>query len=97
MKKLLIATTALVATAGMASADITISGHAAAGIFSGLDYTAPVAAVAGKMTTTAQSTADVTIDAAGKITAGAVTAAVVGTVATTDAQKLSCTQRCCGC
>ena len=89
MKKLLIATTALVATAGMASADITISGHAAAGIFSGLDYTAPVAAVAGKMTTTAQSTAAVTIDAAGKITAGAVTAAVVGTVATTDAQKLA--------
>ena len=32
MKKLLIATTALVATAGMASADITITGHAAAGI-----------------------------------------------------------------
>ena len=89
MKKLLIATTALVATAGMASADITISGHAAAGIYSGLDYTAPVAAVAGKMTTTAQSTAAVTIDAAGKITAGAVTAAVVGTVATTDAQKLA--------
>jgi len=89
MKKLLIATTALVATAGMASADITISGHAAAGIFSGLDYTAPVDAVAGKMTTTLQSTADVAIDAAGKITAGAVTAAVVGTVATTDAQKLA--------
>jgi outer membrane protein OmpU len=37
MKKLLIATTALVATAGMASADITITGHAAAGIYSGLD------------------------------------------------------------
>jgi len=37
MKKLLIATTALVATAGMASADITISGSAAAGIHSGLD------------------------------------------------------------
>jgi len=36
MKKLLIATSALVATAGMASADITISGHAAAGIYSGL-------------------------------------------------------------
>ena len=32
MKKLLIASTALVATAGMASADITITGHAAAGI-----------------------------------------------------------------
>ena len=37
MKKLLIATTALVATAGMAAADITITGHAAAGFHSGLD------------------------------------------------------------
>jgi outer membrane protein OmpU len=37
MKKLLIASTALVATAGMASADITVSGSAAAGIHSGLD------------------------------------------------------------
>ena len=36
MKKLLIASTALVAAAGMASADITISGHAAAGIYSGI-------------------------------------------------------------
>ena len=36
MKKLLIATTALVATAGMASADITISGSANAGYYSGL-------------------------------------------------------------
>jgi outer membrane protein OmpU len=86
MKKLLIATTALVATAGMASADITISGHAAAGVYSGLDATA---AVTGLMTTTAQSTADVTISDAGVITAGAVTAAVVGTVATTDAQLLA--------
>ena len=50
MKKLLIASTALVATAGMASADITITGHAAAGIYSGLDYTAPVKAVVGKIT-----------------------------------------------
>ena len=50
MKKLLIATTALVATAGMASADITITGHAAAGIYSSLNYTAPVAAVAGTIT-----------------------------------------------
>ncbi|MDC0146478.1 hypothetical protein OAH94_03910 [Amylibacter sp.] len=50
MKKLLIASTALVATAGMASADITISGHAAAGIYSGLDYTAPVTAVVGALT-----------------------------------------------
>ena len=36
MKKLLIATTALVATAGMAAADVTVSGHAAAGFHSGL-------------------------------------------------------------
>jgi len=37
MKKILIATTALVATAGMASADITITGSANAGYYSGLD------------------------------------------------------------
>jgi len=36
MKKLLIATTALVATAGMASADITLTGSANAGYYSGL-------------------------------------------------------------
>jgi len=46
MKKLLIASTALVATAGMASADITISGHAAAGIYSGLGNANAVTAVA---------------------------------------------------
>ena len=46
MKKLLIASTALVATAGMASADITISGHAAAGIHSGLDTAGTSTAVA---------------------------------------------------
>ena len=45
MKKLLIATTALVATAGMASADITISGHAAAGIYSGLGNANAIAAI----------------------------------------------------
>ena len=37
MKKLLIASTALVATAGMAFADVTVTGHAAAGFHSGLD------------------------------------------------------------
>jgi len=36
MKKLLIASTALVASAGIASADITLSGHGAAGYHSGL-------------------------------------------------------------
>jgi outer membrane protein OmpU len=36
MKKLLIASTALVATAGMAAADITVTGHAAAGYHSNL-------------------------------------------------------------
>ena len=50
MKKLLIATTALVATAGMANADITITGHAAAGIHSGLDATAAADAVVGAIT-----------------------------------------------
>ena len=55
MKKLLIASTALVATAGMASADITISGHAAAGIHSGLDNKAPTVAA------TATSSKDLTV------------------------------------
>ena len=36
MKTLLIASTALVATAGMAFADVTVTGHAAAGFHSGL-------------------------------------------------------------
>jgi len=52
IKKLLIATTALVATAGMASADITITGHAAAGIYSNLDATAAVTAVKGAVKAT---------------------------------------------
>ena len=47
MKKLLIATTALVATAGMAAADVTISGHAAAGFHSGLDTAGASTAIAG--------------------------------------------------
>jgi len=79
MKKLLIASTALVATAGMASADITISGHAAAGIYSGLDYTAPVVAKFGFKTATAASTAAATTDANGNVTAGAFTAPVAST------------------
>ena len=58
MKKLLIASTALVATAGMASADITISGHAAAGIYSGLgNADAVTVAVAAVAATAATSTA----------------------------------------
>ena len=61
MKKLLIATTALVATAGMASADITISGHAAAGIHSGLDNKAPTAAVAAAPIVPATSSKDLTV------------------------------------
>ena len=59
MKKLLISTTALVATAGMASADITITGHAAACIYSGLskkDGTAKVEASASKAATGVTST-----------------------------------------
>jgi len=58
MKKLLIATTALVATAGMASADITITGHAAAGIYSGLGNADAVAvAVPAVAATAATATA----------------------------------------
>ncbi|MDB9852221.1 hypothetical protein OAC62_04695 [Amylibacter sp.] len=90
MKKLLIATTALVATAGMASADITITGHAAAGIYSGLDATAAVKGVSLK--SVASTTAAAT-SAAGVVTAGTYTAPVGNTTATanlsTDGTKLA--------
>ncbi|MDB9696776.1 hypothetical protein OAA80_02125 [Amylibacter sp.] len=89
MKKLLIATTALVATAGMASADITITGHAAAGIHSGLDATA---AVAGIQPTTSQSTGASTASSAGVVTAGTAVAMVKGTTASNAAQKLTAVQ-----
>ena len=90
MKKLLIATTALVATAGMASADITITGSANAGYYSGLsnkDGTAAVKAVAGIQPTTLQDTATAVEAADGTATAGAVTAMVKGTTASTLTQK----------
>jgi len=80
MKKLLIASTALVATAGMASADITITGHAAAGIYSGLDYTAPVAAVAGVITPAEFALATVDV-ASGTVTTGAALDALLDTQA----------------
>jgi len=86
MKKLLIATTALVATAGMASADITITGHAAAGIYSGLDATAKVT---GRVPATLQSTTDATV-VANVVTAGTATklVAAAATVAETSAADL---------
>jgi outer membrane protein OmpU len=64
MKKLLIATTALVATAGMASADITISGHAAAGVYSGLDTKAASKALTVAPTGAALVAAEAALDAA---------------------------------
>jgi outer membrane protein OmpU len=85
MKKLLIATTALVATAGMASADITISGHAAAGVYSGLsnkDGTAAVkavTAVAG-VVTAAEAAATGSALSAGTATTTMVTAALLAKV-----------------
>jgi len=67
MKKLLIATTALVATAGMASADITISGHAAAGVYSGLDTKAASKALTvaptGAALVAAEAAAEAALDA----------------------------------
>ena len=84
MKKLLIATTALVATAGMASADITITGHAAAGIYSGLDATA---AYVGKTVTTASATAS-SEDASGVVTKGTLTGAVATTNLSNPAGEL---------
>ena len=78
MKKLLIATTALVATAGMANADITISGHAAAGIHSGLDATAATAAVLG-IVTTDQISAHNALTVAQDIAASAASSTTVST------------------
>ena len=62
MKKLLIATTALVATAGMASADITITGHAAAGIYSGLSATAAVVGLVPTTNSTVSTNASINAD-----------------------------------
>jgi len=86
MKKLLIATTALVATAGMASADITISGHAAAGVYSGLsnkDGTAAVKAAAAKISATAVTAAMISAHNA-KAAAGAVSTAALSSAIVTD-------------
>jgi len=79
MKKLLIATTALVATAGMASADITITGHAAAGIQSGLSMKDAKAAYVGKKVTAATKTLSTTDATTGVTTKGTITAAVATT------------------
>ena len=87
MKKLLIASTALVATAGMASADITISGHAAAGIYSGLSATA---AVVGQDPATDTVVVASTLNSTtGALTAGSLTAAVMATTLdkSTDLEK----------
>ena len=86
MKKLLIATTALVATAGMANADITITGHAAAGIHSGLDATAKVT---GRVPATLQSTTDATlVDSVVKAGTATALVAAAATVAETSAADL---------
>ena len=61
MKKLLIATTALVATAGMANAEVTVTGHAAAGYHSGLAGTA--AALDAAIAADAAASTDATVAA----------------------------------
>ncbi|MDA8699763.1 hypothetical protein N9M02_00880 [Amylibacter sp.] len=77
MKKLLIATTALVASAGIASADITISGHASAGFYSGLSMKDAAAAYVGKKFTAATKTGTAAPDSTtGITTRGAIAAAV---------------------
>ncbi|MDA9278255.1 hypothetical protein N9P85_02580 [Amylibacter sp.] len=68
MKKLLIATTALVATAGMASADITITGHAAAGIYSGLDTKAASSAADASAATAALKVTSAALEASTLVT-----------------------------
>jgi len=64
MKNILFATTALVATAGIASADVSISGFAEIGIQRADTYTAAKAATLGTSTAVAASAADA------KVTAG---------------------------
>jgi outer membrane protein OmpU len=86
MKKLLIATTALVATAGMANAEISIAGSAAAGIYSNLDATDAVAAVVG-VVTAAEVTAVNTAHAAAITGAGTALVADAN-VASTDLEAL---------
>ena len=79
MKKLLIASTALVATAGIASADITISGHASAGFYSGLSMKDAAAAYVGVVPDTAATITNGTQAAAssgGAVTAGSVAAPI---------------------
>ena len=61
-------------------------GHAAAGIYSGLDYTAPVVAKLGKTIGTDASTAAGTTDANGNVTQGAFTAPVASTTTATTTQ-----------
>ena len=71
MKKVLLATTALVMTTGYAAAEVSFSGKASAGIFSSSTTTAATAAVAAT-----SSSGLVTIDSAGAITARADAAGV---------------------
>ena len=71
----------------MASADITISGHAAAGIFSGLDYTKAVTGLV--PSTPTATTASVLNSTTGALTAAKLTAAVMPTTPdiATDQEK----------
>ena len=88
MKKLLIATTALVATAGIASADVVITGSANAGYYSGLSNKDATAAKVGIIPSTLQSTSAATIvDSA--VAAGTAVAMVVGTTKATPATLLT--------
>jgi len=94
MKKLLIASTALVATAGMANADITISGHAAAGIYSGLHNKDAVAAYTGLVPTTYTVVTNSALDAdTGALTAGSLTAAVMPATPVASTTTLQKTKR----
>ncbi|MFB0931376.1 MAG: hypothetical protein QMB38_08660, partial [Ascidiaceihabitans sp.] len=84
MKNLLIATTALVATAGMASAEITFSGKGEAGMYQ-TGKTKAVAAVAGVKTTASAASAtntQIVLSSAGVITTTKATGVATGTVVT---------------
>ena len=92
MKKVLLATTALVMTTGYAAAEVSFSGKASAGIFSSTTNVAAVEAVQGEITTAENATANVTAAVDATVTGaelnGFVTAVATATTNVATAQAL---------
>ena len=88
MKKVLLTTTALVMTAGVASAEITFSGKGEAGVYR-LAPTAATTGTTGVMTQAGTGTQDTTLTSAGVATA--YSAATHGSVALTTGTAITVT------